>query len=72
MACRTTVVWMVGLGLHYLVDPTIPYSEAWTKYSYLQLVGFVVFVLGQTIYAGMPQVLGRNYCSSPEGMRDAI
>lgn len=65
MALRTLIVWVVDLGVHYLVDPTIPWGESWCSYNYIELVGFVVLVAGQFIYAGLVQVPGLRYAASP-------
>lgn len=72
-ASRTSVIWCFGLGMHYIVDPNSPTGEAWTSYSYLQLVGFVILVCGQAIYGEMlkvpglavppPSINDRQFCS---------
>jgi len=65
MALRTLIVWIVDLTVHYVIDPSSPWGEAWSPYSYLELVGFVVLVTGQFIYAGILQVPGLRYAPSP-------
>lgn len=57
-ASRTSVIWCFGLGMHYLVDPNAPTGEAWTSYSFLQLVGFGILVCGQGVYGEMIKVPG--------------
>jgi drug/metabolite transporter (DMT)-like permease len=49
-ASRTMIIWAVGLIVHYCFDEKSPFGEAWTPYSFLQLFGFVVIILGQTTY----------------------
>jgi len=60
-ASRTTVIWAFGLAVHYHWDPTSPFGEAWTPYSYMQLVGFAVVVTGQAIYGEVLRVPGFWY-----------
>jgi len=73
-ASRTSVIWVFGLTVHYHVDPDSPYGEAWTSYSWLQFVGFLILVLGQAVYGEIFRVPGmavppktpgvdRMYCS---------
>merc|ERR1711937_1033718 len=50
MALRTLVVWVADLIIHS-VDPLNPLGEAWSVYSWLELLGFVVLVTGQMTYA---------------------
>lgn len=57
-ASRTSVIWVYGLTVHYRYDPTSPYGEAWTSYSWLQLVGFFILVVGQAIYGQIFRVPG--------------
>jgi hypothetical protein len=65
MALRTLIVWVVDLGVHYLVDPTSSWGETWSVYSWLELAGFIVLVCGQIVYAGMVELPGFNYAASP-------
>merc|ERR1712203_611831 len=39
-ASRTVLIWGFGLAVHYLWDPKSAFGEAWTPYSYLQVLGF--------------------------------
>lgn len=46
---RTLCVWVADLALYYLFsNGTL--GEAWTKYSWLQLVGFMLLVAGTLVY----------------------
>lgn len=54
-ASRTMVIWAFGLTWHAYY-PDSPIGEAWTPYSYMQLGGFVVLVLGQSIYGEVLKV----------------
>jgi len=47
-ASRTVVIWAVDLILH-AVNPK--YGEVWSMWSYLQLGGFVLLILGQMTYS---------------------
>lgn len=49
-ASRTIVIWLFGLGVHYLWNPNSPFGEEITSYSALQLLGFVILALGQMTY----------------------
>jgi hypothetical protein len=46
----TIVVWAVSLWLYYFVDRSL--GAAWTPYSPLQLLGFIVIVYGAFVYNG--------------------
>lgn len=67
-ASRTTVIWAFGLYVHYNVDANSKFGEAWTDYSYLQLIGFLVLVLGQSVYG---EVLRLPCLRYPEPAKDA-
>eukprot|EP00437_Effrenium_voratum_P043306 CAMPEP_0181468900 /NCGR_PEP_ID=MMETSP1110-20121109/37726_1 /TAXON_ID=174948 /ORGANISM="Symbiodinium sp., Strain CCMP421" /LENGTH=360 /DNA_ID=CAMNT_0023593759 /DNA_START=26 /DNA_END=1105 /DNA_ORIENTATION=+ len=60
-ALRTLIVWIFGLSVHYLVDPKSLIGEVWTAWSWLEVVGFVLLVLGQMIYGEMLKVPGLYY-----------
>lgn len=60
-ASRTMVIWAFGLMVHYYFDPNSPFGEELTNYSGLQLVGFVVLVLGQAIYGEVLKLPGLRY-----------
>jgi len=53
-ASRTAVVWVIGLTIH-AVYPSSSYGETWNRWSFLQLLGFVLLVLGQGTYAELIQ-----------------
>ncbi len=46
---RALVVWAVQLGMFYGFDSTT-YGVAWTANSLLQLLGFLLLVLGTLVY----------------------
>jgi hypothetical protein len=48
-ACRTVLVWCVDLLIRYAFHQHA-YGEAWTKWSFLELGGFVVLFLGTLVY----------------------
>lgn len=49
-ASRTAVIWSIDLAIHHYW-PTSPYGEVWNQWSFLQLMGFVLLVLGQATYS---------------------
>jgi hypothetical protein len=52
----TFLVWFFGLLVHYLVDSGSELGEAWSTWSYLELLGFLLVLLGQFIYGGFLQL----------------
>jgi len=60
-ASRTMVIWAFGLYIHYYVDRTSKFGEAWNDYSVYQLLGFFVLVTGQAIYGEVLVVPGLQY-----------
>lgn len=60
-ALRTLIVWAFGLFVHYKIDPSSKFGEAWTPYSLLEVAGFVMLILGQALYGGMIKVPGLYY-----------
>lgn len=65
---RTVMIWAFGLFVHYYYDPTSAFGESWTPYSHLQLVGFAILVLGQSIYGEVLKVPGLTYPKSEPAM----
>lgn len=55
-ASRTLVIWAINLFVHYFIDASSGLGEAWTPYSYIQLAGFAVVILGQLVYGGLLRV----------------
>ncbi len=47
---RTISVWVIDLLLYYVVFPGQGYGEIWTNFSYLQLVGLIILLIGTGIY----------------------
>jgi len=62
-ATRTLMVWVFNLSWHYFVNPASPFGEAWTRWSYLELVGFVFLLLGQATYSATLRWPGLSYPS---------
>jgi drug/metabolite transporter (DMT)-like permease len=60
-ASRTAVIWSFDLIIHYGVDKSIPFGEAWLPYSWLQMVGFFTVVAGQMIYGEVIKLPGFHY-----------
>merc|ERR1712113_991864 len=60
-ATRTMILWIFGLVVFYGFDSKLPFGESWTPYSWLQLIGFVIMVLGQCIYGAILKVPGMSY-----------
>lgn len=79
-AFRTSIVWIFGLTVHYAYDSASPMGEVWTSYSYLEVLGFLVLMLGQSIYGEILRVPGLFYpkaskaveFASPGGMRNLV
>eukprot|EP00448_Togula_jolla_P002691 CAMPEP_0170609646 /NCGR_PEP_ID=MMETSP0224-20130122/22236_1 /TAXON_ID=285029 /ORGANISM="Togula jolla, Strain CCCM 725" /LENGTH=370 /DNA_ID=CAMNT_0010934967 /DNA_START=172 /DNA_END=1284 /DNA_ORIENTATION=+ len=59
-ASRTTVIWAFGLAV-WCYDPDSEFGEAWTEWSFLQLIGFTIMVFGQAIYGEVLRVPGLRY-----------
>jgi len=60
-ASRTIGIWLIDLGVHYFINPDISFGEAWMPYSYLQLVGFLVLLSGQSVYGSVLRIPGLYY-----------
>jgi drug/metabolite transporter (DMT)-like permease len=51
-ACRTIIVWVSELIIYYFLNPC--YGEAWsTPWSFIELGGFGLLILGTLIYNGV-------------------
>ena len=50
------IVWVIQISIHYIVIGTkyeLKFGKAgeeWTKWSFLQLIGFVLMILGTCVY----------------------
>lgn len=64
-ASRTAVIWIIDLVIHYWIAPTSSYGEVWTVWSWLQLAGFGVLILGQSVYSEIIKVPGFYYPPRP-------
>jgi hypothetical protein len=53
-ACRTILVWITGLMFYYFGLPQ--YGEGWLPGSWLQVIGFVLLLLGTALYNGALQM----------------
>lgn len=60
-ALRTCIVWAFGLTVHYGYDKHSKFGEVWTPYSWLEVAGFLVLVLGQATYGAMIKFPGLTY-----------
>ncbi len=47
-AIRTISIWILELCLYYYINRS--YGEKWNKYSYLQVIGFILLINGTLIY----------------------
>ncbi|KAF4677914.1 hypothetical protein FOZ60_017104 [Perkinsus olseni] len=63
---ETAVVWVAGLFTYYCMDPAMSFAEPWTFWSSIQLVGFMLLVLGQLVYAEVFEVPGFSPSRIPE------
>eukprot|EP00438_Fugacium_kawagutii_P024529 Skav231380 [mRNA] locus=scaffold1586:865256:866147:- [translate_table: standard] len=62
------IIWGVGLFVHYQIDPSSPFGEAWTDSSQLQLFGFVILITGQAIYGEIVRIPGLRYRAQSEDL----
>lgn len=58
-ALRTILVWGVDLFIYYLIDES--FGESWNHYSYVQVLGFMLLLLGTTIYNAVLKIPGLYY-----------
>jgi hypothetical protein len=52
-ATRTIFVWMASVAVHYYPGADRSFGEPLTKWSGLQFIGFVVLLLGESVYDGL-------------------
>mmetsp|Transcript_4314 Transcript_4314/g.9578 ORF Transcript_4314/g.9578 Transcript_4314/m.9578 type:complete len:178 (+) Transcript_4314:868-1401(+) len=62
---RVAFIWVGGLALHYYLLPKSSYGEELHPYSWLELVGFVLLLIGQLIYSEVLQLPGFEYLALP-------
>jgi drug/metabolite transporter (DMT)-like permease len=60
-ASRTLGIWLIDLCVHYLINKDISFGEAWMPYSYVQLIGFLVLLSGQSVYGTVLRIPGLYY-----------
>lgn len=60
-ALRTTIIWAFGLLMYYGVSSGSQFGEAWTPYSYLEVIGFFFLIGGQAVYGAILQIPGLRY-----------
>ncbi|EER13714.1 hypothetical protein Pmar_PMAR015372 [Perkinsus marinus ATCC 50983] len=65
-ATRTAVIWICDLIIQYLVAPGSNFGEVWTAWSWLQLFGFLLLVMGQAVYSDLVKVPGFYYPPKPQ------
>jgi drug/metabolite transporter (DMT)-like permease len=64
-ASRTAVIWIIDLVIHYWIYPSSSFGEQWTSWSWLQLAGFGLLILGQSVYSELVRVPGLFYPPRP-------
>ena len=64
-ASRTAVIWIIDLVIHYWIYPKSTFGEIWTVWSWFQLFGFVLLILGQSVYSELVLIPGFHYPSKP-------
>jgi hypothetical protein len=64
-ASRTAVIWMVDLVIHYWIYPASSFGESWSSWSWVQLAGFGLLILGQSIYSELIMLPGFYYPPRP-------
>merc|ERR1712039_993743 len=60
-AFRTSVVWIFGLSVHYYYDSSSKFGEEWTDWSWLEVCGFIILMLGQAVFGEMIRIPGLRY-----------
>lgn len=60
-AFRTSIVWIFGLAVHYYYDPLSKFGEEWTDWSWLEVCGFIILMLGQAVFGEMIRIPGLKY-----------
>eukprot|EP00727_Mastigamoeba_balamuthi_P013153 m51a1_g8460 hypothetical protein (420) ;mRNA; r:425930-427468 len=65
-ACRSIFVWAWQLLTYYCISER--YGEKWTKYSGLQVAGFVLLIVGTVIYNGIVRL---PYFAYEDSSKDA-
>ncbi|KAF4685610.1 hypothetical protein FOZ60_006341 [Perkinsus olseni] len=65
-ATRTAVIWVCDLIIQYFIAPGSNFGEVWTAWSWLQLFGFLLLVLGQAVYSDLVKVPGFYYPPKPQ------
>jgi len=65
-AFRTLFLWILALFVNYVVGESVGIAETWTAFSFLELGGFVLLIIGQLIYGAMMRVPGLYYPSDDE------
>lgn len=64
-ASRTAVIWVIDLAIHYWICPSSSFGESWSSWSWLQLLGFAVLILGQSVYSELIMIPGMYYPPRP-------
>jgi hypothetical protein len=57
---RPSAIWIVDLLLYYVFTRQL-FGEAWTRWSYLELTGMAVMILGTAIFNGSIRIAGCEY-----------
>jgi hypothetical protein len=60
----TVLVWAVNLVVFYAGAPE--FGEGWGKYSWLQLIGFVLLLAGTATYNGAASMIKNKFCAPKE------
>eukprot|EP00727_Mastigamoeba_balamuthi_P013848 m51a1_g9086 putative transmembrane protein c2orf18 homolog (414) ;mRNA; f:40357-41826 len=68
-ACRSILVWIWQLFAFYCINER--FGEEWTKYSTIQVAGFVLLILGAVIYNGILRLPLFKYEDEKEGSETA-
>lgn len=57
---RPGAVWIVDLAIFYVITAG-EFGEAWTAWSWLELLGMGIMILGTAVYNGSVRVPGCEY-----------
>jgi drug/metabolite transporter (DMT)-like permease len=59
-ACRTACIWITNLIIHAIWRDS-PYGEIWSRWSWLQLAGFVILISSSFVYNAIIKIPGLEY-----------
>jgi len=70
-ASRTMLVWVFDLIIYYAIDESSLLAESWNHWSVLQLVGFIILLVGQATYSQVLRIPGLAYDKAPKEQEES-